>query len=176
LFPVSDHTISEKPPDLLRRLFCGRGLTVIWDLHKVPGMIDVVCAVIEGAEGRVLACLRPDGKHLAGRWEFPGGKVDPGESPEDALLRELREELAVEVVVGQALAPVEWAYDRGAIRLWPFLCAVISGEPTAVEHAELRWCAEEDFGLLDWAEADLPVLEQIRALRRGLLRKPSIDS
>lgn len=126
-------------------------------------MIDVVCGVIEDGGGRFLACLRPDGKHLAGRWEFPGGKVDPGETPEAALVRELREELGVEVSVGHPLDPVRWSDDRVEIRLLPFPCTIIAGRLQPIEHEELRWCAPEDFASLLWAGADLPVLDQIRA-------------
>lgn len=125
-------------------------------------MIDVVCGVIEDGEGKYLACLRPQGKHLGGLWEFPGGKVDPGESPETALVRELSEELGVEVVVGRALVPVEWTYDRGRIRLLPFICHLLKGHPQALEHEDLIWCAPNEFGSLAWADADLPILEQIR--------------
>lgn len=125
-------------------------------------MIDVVCGVIEDSGGRFLACLRPEGKHLGGLWEFPGGKVDPGESPESALARELREELDIEVLVEAALDPVIWRDDRAHIRLLPFRCSITAGEPQALEHERLHWCAPEDFGALAWAAADMPVLVQIR--------------
>lgn len=127
-------------------------------------MMDVVCGVIGDGAGRFLACLRPDGKHLAGSWEFPGGKVEPGEAPGAALVRELREELGIEVAVGRALDPVCWTYDRGSIRLLPFLCKITAGEPQAIEHEHLHWCAVEDFDSLRWADADLPVLGQIRRI------------
>ncbi len=125
-------------------------------------MVEVVCGVIEDGEGRFLACLRPQGKHLGGLWEFPGGKVEPGEAPERALQRELREELGVEVAVGAALAPVSWSYDRGNIRLLPFRCVITGGELRALEPDRLCWCAPLDFQKLPWAAADLPVLEEIR--------------
>lgn len=125
-------------------------------------MIDVVCGVIEDEEGRFLACKRPDDKHLAGLWEFPGGKVEASESPAHALARELQEELGIEVKVGKALAPVCWTYDRGEIRLLPYLCTISRGIPQAIEHAELQWCSPDRFDLLHWAPADLPVLTQIR--------------
>ncbi len=130
-------------------------------------MIDVVCAVIEGSDGRFLACLRPQGKHLAGLWEFPGGKVDPGESPEAALIREIQEELGVEVAVGAPLEPVHWDYEQRSIRLLPFLCSIIVGRPHAIEHEQLLWCAPEDFGNLRWADADLSILQQIHAFASG---------
>ncbi len=125
-------------------------------------MIDVVCGVIRNEDGCYLACLRPEGKHLGGYWEFPGGKVEPGESREAALVRELREELGVEVVVGTALEPVCWKYYRGEIRLLPYLCVITGGHPHPHEHERVCWCAPRDFESLDWAAADLPVLEQIR--------------
>lgn len=124
-------------------------------------MIEVVCGVIRNPEGQYLACKRPVGKHLGGLWEFPGGKVDPGESPEQALVRELREELAVDVEVGPSLRPVTWNYGGHEIRLRPFFCKIVGGELKAIEHEELRWCHPRDFPGLCWAEADIPVLHEI---------------
>jgi 8-oxo-dGTP diphosphatase len=137
-------------------------------------MIEVVCGVIEDAEGRVLACLRPAGKHLGGLWEFPGGKVEHGEAPQTALARELREELGVEVEVLGALHPVPWHYERGAIRLLPYYCRITYGEPVPHEHERLRWCACHELGVLTWAPADLPVLEQLR-LRDEMRNEPPVD-
>ncbi len=74
--------------------------------------IDVVCGVILDGEGRCLACRRPEGKHLGGLWEFPGGKVDAGEMPDAALVRELEEELGIRVEVGERLRDVRWDYAR----------------------------------------------------------------
>ncbi len=132
---------------------------------SLSAMIDVVCGVIEDGDGRFLACLRPVGKHLGGLWEFPGGKVDPGESPESALVRELREELAVDVEVGHPLAPVIWHYEERTIRLLPFRCVIVSGELQAMEHEQLYWCLPGDFHDLRWADADVPVLREIEARR-----------
>ncbi|MEO8614891.1 MAG: (deoxy)nucleoside triphosphate pyrophosphohydrolase [Luteolibacter sp.] len=124
-------------------------------------MIDVVCGVIENSEGRYLACLRPQGKHLGGLWEFPGGKVDSGETPVAALVRELQEELSVDVEVVSSLTPVTWAYADRTIRLLPFRCRIIGGELHAHEHEQLLWCAPENFYELPWADADLPILREI---------------
>jgi 8-oxo-dGTP diphosphatase len=125
-------------------------------------MIDVVCGVIADDDGRFLSCLRPAGKHLGGLWEFPGGKVEAGEFPETALVRELLEELGIEVAVEAALDPVTWNYDGGEIRLLPFLCQIIRGVPSPLEHEAIHWCDPCDFGNLVWAPADLPILEQLR--------------
>lgn len=126
-------------------------------------MIDVVCGILWNARGEFLACRRPAGKHLGGLWEFPGGKVEPGESSEAALLRELREELDVSVTVGAALAPVEWNYPGKTIRLLPYHCRVASGDMQALEHAELCWCSTETARTLVWADADQAILCEIFA-------------
>lgn len=126
-------------------------------------MVEVVCGVIQNSEGAYLACLRPEGKHLGGRWEFPGGKVDPGESAEAALIRELREELAVDVEIGRALGPVVWTYGDKTIRLRPLLCRIVAGDLQALEHEQLLWCQPEDFDKLPWADADIPILREIKS-------------
>jgi 8-oxo-dGTP diphosphatase len=124
-------------------------------------MTEVVCGVISNAEGKLLACLRPAGKHLAGKWEFPGGKVDPGESQEAALTRELQEELGISVQVGSALRPVVWSYQKQWIRLSPYYCRILQGDPQPLVHEQLTWCAPADFGSLLWADADQPILREI---------------
>ncbi|QJE96718.1 (deoxy)nucleoside triphosphate pyrophosphohydrolase [Luteolibacter luteus] len=125
-------------------------------------MIEVVAGLILDPAGRLLACKRPEGKHLGGKWEFPGGKVEEGEDPVDALIRELEEELGIIVEAGQALTPVVWDYGRGPIRLHPFVCTVVRGQPHPHEHEEIRWCDAEELGELDWAEADVPILAEWR--------------
>lgn len=130
-------------------------------------MTEVVCGVIRNEDGFFLACLRPQGKHLGGQWEFPGGKVEDGESNEAALIRELREELGVEVALGAALLPVRWTYDRGEICLLPYLCEIVGGNLHPHEHERICWCAPGDFTSLDWAAADLPVLDQLRQQAAG---------
>jgi 8-oxo-dGTP diphosphatase len=121
-------------------------------------MIDVVAGLILDEAGRLLACKRPEGKHLGGKWEFPGGKVEPGESAQEALVRELEEELGIRVETGAALTPVVWDYGRGPIRLHPFVCRILGGELHPHEHSEIRWCSRDQLKDLDWAEADLPIL------------------
>ncbi len=123
-------------------------------------MIEVAAGLILDDAGRLLACRRPEGKHLGGKWEFPGGKVEDGESPAEALIRELEEELGVTVDIGHALTPVLWDYGRGPIRLHPFVCRIMAGELHPHEHEEIRWCEKDDLGGLDWAAADVPVWEE----------------
>ncbi len=124
-------------------------------------MIEVVCGVIGNDRGELLACLRPAGKHLGGRWEFPGGKVDPGETPPQSLARELCEELAIVVEVGDALSPVVWSDGEMAIRLLPYRCRIVGGTLTPLEHERIAWCSRANFHELPWAGADLPVLAEI---------------
>lgn len=130
-------------------------------------MIEVVCGIIRDERGRVLAGLRPQGKHLGGLWEFPGGKVDPGESPQQALVRELREELGIDVEVGAALEPVCWQYETVGIRLMPHVCEVRCGVIEAMSHERVDWYAVGELRGLEWAPADVPILGQIEALWGG---------
>lgn len=123
-------------------------------------MIDVVAGLIQDDSGRLLACLRPKDKHLGGKWEFPGGKVEPDESPAEALIRELHEELEITVTPGESLTPVVHDYGRGPIRLIPILCRVVDGIPRTHEHDEIRWCNAAQLGQLDLAAADLPILAE----------------
>lgn len=127
---------------------------------KQQNMIDVVAGLIIDDHDRVLVCRRPHGKHLGGKWEFPGGKVEESESAEDALVRELEEELGITVETGTGLTPVVHDYGRGPIRLIPILCRIISGELEAREHSACRWCSPEDLPPLDWADADLPIVAE----------------
>lgn len=134
--------------------------------------IDVVAGLIVDAGGRLLACRRPPGKHLAGKWEFPGGKVEPGEDPATALVRELEEELGITVSPREPLTPVVHDYGRGPIRLIPIPCSIARGEPHPHEHDLIRWCTVAELGGLDLAEADLPILaEWARLLDPGTLHK-----
>jgi 8-oxo-dGTP diphosphatase len=125
-------------------------------------MLEVVCGIIKNPSGKILACRRGLERHLGGLWEFPGGKVDAGETAEAAVARELHEELGITVrVVKPLTATVEWTDGAVSIRLRGFFCEIIEGEPHAHEHEEVRWCALSELQDLDWAEADVPLVEEL---------------
>ncbi len=92
------------------------------------------------------------------KWEFPGGKIDPGENPEACLRRELIEEMNLEVTIKETLRPATHSYPEITVTLYPFICSIASGDPQLNEHAAVTWLAPEQLRDLDWAEADLPVL------------------
>jgi 8-oxo-dGTP diphosphatase len=129
-----------------------------------PPPLPVVCAVIEDASGQVLVAQRPPEKHLALKWEFPGGKIEAGEEPEAALVRELREELGCEVVVGRPLPRFVHDYGSVIIEMFPFVCRLAAGSPAphAHEHVAVRWVRPETLLALDLAAADLPVVASYR--------------
>jgi 8-oxo-dGTP diphosphatase len=133
---------------------------------RSPSPARVVCALIE-RDGCVLVARRGPGRALAGKWEFPGGKVESGEAAEAALARELREELGVEIEVVRALSESTHRYEAFAITLVPFVCTLAEGEPVAHEHAEIAWSPPENIRDLDLAAADVPILEAYLAARRG---------
>lgn len=129
----------------------------------MPDLLRVTCALIE-EQSRVLLAQRAAGMALAGKWEFPGGKIDGEESPEDCLKREIREELGCEIAVGAALTPVEHSYPEGRrLLLLPFRCRIVAGQPQALEHASLAWALPEGLAGYDLADADQPVVREYLA-------------
>ncbi len=121
--------------------------------------IPVVCAILK-RDDLILLAQRPAGKHLALKWEFPGGKVEAGEEPEAAMVRELREELGCEVEIVAALPRSSHAYERGVVEMIPFVCRLAEGsaEPRPHEHAALVWVTMEALETYDLAAADRPVV------------------
>lgn len=122
--------------------------------------INVVGAVLQ-KNGKILAARRSDSMSLPGMWEFPGGKIEPGETKEQALSRELREELLIIAEVGDHVETTEHEYDFGVVVLSTFYCALLDGEPTLTEHSEIRWVLPEEMSLLEWAPADVPAVTRI---------------
>jgi len=119
--------------------------------------LEVACALIE-RDGRVLVAQRPRDKAHGGKWEFPGGKIERGESAPEALQREIREELGIEIEVGAPLTRVVHDYGTFTIALVPFVCRALAGEPHPHEHEAVLWCRPAEIAALDLADADRPVL------------------
>ena len=124
--------------------------------------IPVTCVVLLH-EGKVMAAQRAAHMDLPGCWEFPGGKVEEGESPESCLVREVLEELSITIRITGALPPVTHAYPSKTIQLLPFLATWNSGTIHLSEHAQLRWLAREELLSVDWAPADLPIVHDLLA-------------
>ncbi len=118
----------------------------------------VACGILRQGE-RILALRRKDGSELGGKWEFPGGKIEPGETPQRCLERELKEELDLQVTIGKALQPVRHTYPHRTIILYPYICSAQSAIEIMKDHDDLIWGIPEHLRTLDWAEADRVVLE-----------------
>jgi len=125
-------------------------------------MILVVAAALYDARGRVLIAQRPQGKHQAGRWEFPGGKVVPGESEGAALARELREELGIEVTASRPFMRLAHTYPDRSVELSMWIVERFTGAPHSLEDQELRWVTPADLAHADLLEADRPFVEALR--------------
>ncbi len=125
----------------------------------------VACALVDD-DGRVLVAKRPEGRDLAGLWEFPGGKVEPGERPEDALIRELAEELGIDVTKS-CLAPLTFAshtYERFHLLMPLYVCRQWNGEIEAREGQELSWIRPNRMAAIEMPPADEPLKAMLRDL------------
>lgn len=98
---------------------------------------------------------------LPGKWEFPGGKIEAGETPEQALRREMEEELLCKVEVGAHVETTRYEYDFGIVTLTTFYATLLQGEPVPTEHSEIRWIPMAELGLVDWAAADIPTVQRL---------------
>jgi len=134
-------------------------------MEKNPTLLVVAAALVRG-DGRVLLQQRPAGKAMAGLWEFPGGKVEPGERPEAALVRELAEELGISVAQ-EALAPAAFASAELGERhllLLLYLCRAWEGEPRALDAAGLAWVRPAEMRALPMPPADVPLVDALERL------------
>ena len=140
---------------------------ILPDLLRIPDIIrnfaddmkqiEVVAAIIHDDNGRIFATQRGYGDFKDG-WEFPGGKMEPGESPEEALKREIWEELETSIVVERLVQTVEWDYPKFHLSMHCFWCHLESGSLTLKEHEAARWLTIEQLDSVDWLPADLQVI------------------
>lgn len=122
--------------------------------------IEVVAAVIY-KDGEIFATQRGYGE-FEGLWEFPGGKIEPGESCEVALVREIQEELGVDIEVGELICTTEYDYPSFHLTMHCFLCNIASGEIELREHKSARWLTKDALNDVEWLPADLEVIEKIK--------------
>ena len=135
-------------------------------MTEIP-KIRVVAAVVVRSDGKILFARRGNAKNpcVAWKWEFPGGKIDAGETAATALARELLEEMDFPVIVGEKITTVCHAYPNFEIEMDAFFCVPANADAQFVlrEHVEARWLATSELSALDWAAADLPIVEKLSA-------------
>jgi mutator protein MutT len=124
-------------------------------------MIEVVAAVIS-RDGKILITRRLDGTHLPGLWEFPGGKVEPGETLKAALMREIREEVGANVIVFDQCLSIDHEYPRKSVRLHFFNCAIVAGEPRSIQVADLSWVTPPELTTYPFPEADREIILRLQ--------------
>ena len=128
--------------------------------------VEVAAAIIE-RDGKILATQRGYGTFKDG-WEFPGGKLEPGELPIEALVREIREELDATIDVERPVCVIDYSYDDFCLHMHCFLCHLKDGSFTLLEHGASRWLGAHELFSVDWLPADIQVIEEIR--RQGIAR------
>ena len=125
--------------------------------------IEVVAGVIKDKQGLILAVQRGESSkiYISKKWEFPGGKIEEGESREEALVRELSEELNINTTIGELVMTVDHTYPDFRLIMHAFHCEIISGELTLTEHLDQKWLGASELKDLDWAAADVPIVDKL---------------
>ena len=124
--------------------------------------IEVVAAVFKDDEGRYFCTRRKDKGELALKWEFPGGKIEKGETHKEALVREIKEELSVYIDVKDFIMTVKHQYINFYLTMHVYFTDIISGELVLNEHLDSKWLHKDELQNLDWAEADLPIINELK--------------
>jgi mutator protein MutT len=135
--------------------------------REIKPLTHVVAAAVIDAAGRVLIAQRPHGKHLAGGWEFPGGKLEAGEDRRTGLARELREELGITLIASpRPLIRVRHSYDFGEVLIDMWVVKQYAGEPRGLDDQTLRWCAQDELDSVELLPADGPIVSALRLPER----------
>ena len=125
--------------------------------------IEVVAAILHDSENRIFATQRGSGD-WKDWWEFPGGKIEPGETPEQALKREIWEELETRIVVERFVQTVEWDYPKFHLTMHCFFCHVESGNLTLKEHEAAKWLSPNELDSVQWLPADWEIIEKLKVI------------
>ena len=125
----------------------------------MSSIINVTCAIIV-IENKILVTQRSEKMKLPLKWEFPGGKIEENETEENCLLREIKEELNIDIQIFERLEPKKFDYETFSINLIPFISKYLSGDIILAEHKAFKWVSREELKRLDWAAADVPILEE----------------
>lgn len=125
--------------------------------------VEVVCALIQNEDGKIFCCQRGPGRALEGKWEFPGGKIEPNETKEQAIVREIKEELKSQIEVIKYIGVSNYEYTElekpFSITMYAYLCKLISGNLELTEHISSKWCSVDEMMQMDFAAADVFLLK-----------------
>lgn len=130
---------------------------------KLKKSVHVVGAIIENEKEEIFCALRSPEMSLPNYWEFPGGKIENDETPEEALAREIQEEFNCTISVGEKVEDTTYEYDKVIVRLETYKAKLLNGQPVALEHADTKWVTREEILSLNFAPADIPAVEKIAA-------------
>ena len=123
-------------------------------------MLNVTCAIILKGD-KILVTQRSEQMNLPSKWEFPGGKIERDENEEECILREIKEELNIDIQIITRLTPSVYRYPTFTINLIPFIARYLNGEIILAEHSDFKWLNKGELRNLDWAPADIPIVQEI---------------